>query len=200
MDARTIAAVDRELDACLDGFGPEEAVERMRAEDLVSSALTLYGGAFRRMAAIAEEHDPGLRARWGECDPLGELLEFHHRFRPDSMTASGTAEDTFRRARIAVDELLDRIESDGRDARDRVARLLALVADLHDAGLRQALGDAAAGVRPELAMLDALAADRMVDAVLLAHDLHPFAAEPGVAGEVRIPVEAVRRRPRPELP
>lgn len=163
--------VDVRLAVLLDEFAPAEVTARQRAEDLVAAALTMYGGAFRRMRELAEQHDARrLAALWSTREPLAGLLALH---RADSPAPPPTHVDDVRRSTATIEGILDELDSAPGPVGDRTAEMLAIVSDLHEAGLAQITGAIDDELRPDPPLLTAMGRDHLVASVLLIHGLHP---------------------------
>lgn len=188
MEVLTIDAVDARLAQLLDDFDPAEVIDRQRAEDLVASTLAMYGAAFRRMRALAEEHEAhSLAGAWSDRSPLGGLLRLH---RADSPAPPPAGDDEVRQAIASVEAILDELDAAAAAVRERSVEMLTIVSDLHEAGLAQITGVADAELQPPAELGRALARDNLVATVLLIHGLHP---EPQ-RERLRLVVEDLDRR------
>ncbi len=171
MDLPTFDAADRRLAELLAQFPPGQITERQRAEDLVAAALAMYGGAFRRLRQLHEQHSPGrFSSSWSEHQPLGRLLALH---RADSPAPPPVDSDEVRRATTSMEGIIDELEDAPGDVRDRSMAMLNVVLDLHEAGLAQVMGVLDPGLRPPAALTADIAHDHLVASVLLIHGLHP---------------------------
>lgn len=171
MSLPTLDEADTRLAGLLEAFGPGEITARQRAEDLVASALTFYGGALRRARELLDEHGATSHlARWTSAQPLGGLLALH---RADTPAPPPIAADDAHRAAATIENILDELDSAPPPVRHRSTEMLAVVTDLHGAGLAQLVGALDDRLRPPAAVLGALGRDDLVASVLLVHGLHP---------------------------
>lgn len=172
-------AVDARLATLVDEFGPAAITELQRAEDLVAASLVMYGAAFRRARQLAEELGHGrLAASWSDADPLGRLLSLHL---ADSPAPPSTEAEEVQRATGTIEAILDELEDDPPEIRERSVEMLSLVSDLHEIGLAQLVGADDATRRPPADLAAAFGADHRVASVLLVHGLHPESLEQRLA-------------------
>lgn len=175
MPLPTFDGVDTRLGELLDAFEPGEITARQRAEDLVASALTLYGGALRRVRELLDEHGASDHLTvWTEHEPLGRLLALH---RADTPAPPPIEADVVRRAADTVENLLDEFETGPVAIRERAVAMLTAVTDLHEAGLAQLVGAVDERLRPPPEFLAAIGRDDLVATLLLIHGLHPVSLE-----------------------
>lgn len=171
MQLPAIEAVDARLAELLAEFAPGEVTSRQRAEDLVASLLTMYGGALRRIRELHDAQGAAAHvAKWTSREPLGDLLALH---RADSPAPPPIEADDVRRAIDMVDHITEELETAPVPVRDRSLEMLAIVVDLHEAGLAQITGAIDDELRPPPDVLTTLGRDDLVASVLLIHGLHP---------------------------
>lgn len=171
MPLPSIDAVDARLAELLDAFGPGEITARQRAEDLVASALTFYGGALRRARELLDEHGASSHLPvWTGAQPLGGLLALH---RADTPAPPPIDADDVQRAAATIENILDELDAAPPPVRERSTAMLAAVTDLHGAGFAQLVGALDDHLRPPPAVVHALGRDDLVASLLLVHGLHP---------------------------
>lgn len=171
MPLPSLDAADARLAELLEAFGPGEITARQRAEDLVASALTFYGGALRRVRELLDEHGATSHLSvWTGAQPIGGLLALH---RADTPAPPPIDADDVHRAAATIEDILDELEGTPPPVRDRSTEMLAVVTDLHGAGLAQLVGARDDHLRPPGPVLDALGRDDLVASLLLVHGLHP---------------------------
>ena len=78
-----------------------------------------------------------------------------------------------RHASGTIDAILDELDDEAIAISDPTVEMLAIVTDLHAAGLAQLMGEVDGSHRPPVPLLQALARDHLVASVLLVHGLHP---------------------------
>lgn len=175
----TVDDVDARLLELLGRFEPTQVTERQRAEDLVASALTLYGGALRRIRELLDAHGSGDRvAEWTSREPLGRLLALH---RADTPAPPPIEAQDVRRAGHSIDAILEELDGAPPAVAELSREMLAVVVDLHEAGLAQITGAIDEGLTPSGAALEALGDDDLVASLLLVHGLHPVPLDVRVA-------------------
>lgn len=171
MELPTVHAVDERLAGLLAEFAPGEITERQRAEDLVACALTLYGGALRRVREIHHEHGADVHSSlWTTRVPLGELLALHQ---ADSPAPPPVDTAGVRRSVERMEAIIESLSRASEAVRQRSMEMLALVADLHEAALAQITGAIDEALVPPPEVWRALGRDDLVASVLLIHGLHP---------------------------
>jgi Fe-S cluster biogenesis protein NfuA len=85
-----------------------------------------------------------------------------------------------------IEQLLDALGAGGPVPRQRAEELVRVVVDLYGAGFERIIGIVADALPPST--VDELAADELVSALLVVHDLHPY----GVGERVERALESVR--------
>lgn len=179
MELPTLARVDDRLAVLLEEFPRAEITERQRAEDLVASALTMYAAVFRRIREIHQDHDDHDRiAHWTQREPLSGLLALHH---ADTPAPAPIEAPDVRRATDSIERILDDLDGAPAPVRARSLEMLAIVSDLHEAGLAQITGAIDDALLPPPPVRAALAADDLVASILLIHGLHFQTIESRVA-------------------
>ncbi len=170
MELPTLERADERLAELLEEFPRVEITERQRAEDLVASALTMYAAVFRRIREIHQDHgDHGRIALWTQRDPLSGLLALH---RADSPAPAPVESTDVRRATDSIERIVDELDGAPAAVRDRSLEMLAIVSDLHEAGLAQITGAIDDALLPPLPVRAVLSGDDLVASVLLIHGLH----------------------------
>lgn len=170
MELPTLERVDARLATLLEEFPRVEITERQRAEDLVASALTMYAAVFRRFREIHQDHEDHERmALWTQRDPLSGLLALHH---ADTPAPAPIESADVRRATDSIERIVDDLDGAPAPVRDRSLEMLAIVSDLHEAGLAQITGAIDDALLPPPQVRAVLAGDDLVASVLLIHGLH----------------------------
>lgn len=179
MAVSDVLEADRLIESVLARIPPSDVLGRQRAEALLASALTWYGGALLRIRELVPGFDP-LIAR----EPLGGVLALH---RCDSPSPPKVDETTVQQASIAMDRMLDEVIDDPDPSATAAADALALLCAVHGYALAQLVESVGAE------LVGQLAADPLVSGVLLLHDLHPTDG----ASSAFIPVGSVTVRRSP---
>lgn len=187
MSLPTLEEVDGRLSELLDAFEPGEITSRQRAEDLVACALTMYGGALRRVRELLDIHGAGDHlAVWIQHEPLGGLLALH---RADTPAPPPVEAEDVRRAAGSIENILDELDTAPIAVRERSVAMLTVVTELHGVGLAQLVGAVDGRLRPPAAVLAGIGDDDLVASLLLVHGLHPEPLET----RVRRTLEDLRR-------
>lgn len=175
MSLPTLEEVDGRLSELLDAFEPGEITARQRAEDLVACALTMYGGALRRVRELLDVHGAADHlAVWTQHEPLGGLLALH---RADTPAPPPVEAEDVRRAASSIENILDELDTVPVAVRERSVAMLTVVTELHGVGLAQLVGVVDVRLRPPEAVLAGIGDDDLVASLLLVHGLHPDALE-----------------------